>query len=176
MQKEQVMKKMIFITTLVLAAVFSAPVFAAEYATITKVQTNWENVQVPQTRQECTVTEVPIYGQSGNGEFNQQGAIVGGIVGGLLGNQVGKGSGKEAATGVGALAGAIIGGNRQGQRTIVGYNQQRQCNDVTFYETQERVRNYTIWYEWNGVQARSYTYNQYSVGDQIQVTISINAR
>jgi len=40
----------------------------------------------------------------------------------------------------------------------------------------QTLKNYLIWYEWNGVTGRSYTFNQYSVGDRIPVSISINAK
>jgi len=93
------------------------------YKTVTK--------NIPQTEQVCEQRQVPIYGQ---GEFDQDGAILGGIVGGIIGNQVGKGSGKEAATGVGALIGAIQGG--KGSQKIVGYQNVNQCYNKTTYTTQ----------------------------------------
>lgn len=48
---------------------------------------------------------------SGSGDRNVGGAIIGGIIGGVLGHQVGGGRGKDAATAVGAVAGAAIGSN-----------------------------------------------------------------
>ena len=37
------------------------------------------------------------------------------------------------------------------------------------------IKNYTIRYEWNGVRGKSFTYNNYRVGDRIPVSVSINA-
>ena len=166
------MKRLLATVAVLLA--FTATAQAAELATITKIETNWENVQVPQSRQQCIIKDVPIYGTT-QGRASTGDTVLGAVIGGALGNQVGGGSGKDAMTVLGAIVGADIANKRAGQRQIIGYESQRQCSDVLFYEDQQRVRNYTIWYDWNGVQGRSYTFNQYSVGDRIPVSISINA-
>ena len=93
------------------------------YKTVTK--------NIPSVEKICETKQVPIYGQ---GEFDQDGAILGGIVGGIIGNQVGKGSGKEVATGVGAMIGAIQGG--KGSQKIIGYQTVDQCYNKTTYTTQ----------------------------------------
>jgi len=170
------MKRLIQVIVTLCLASFAFSVSAqTQMATVIGVDTNYVQVYTNVPTTECQNVEVPIYGNTGNGQFSNDGAIIGGIVGGLLGNTVGKGSGKEAATGVGALAGAIIGGKRNQPRTIVGYKLEQQCRTVNTQQVENRIKNYTITYEWNGVQAQSYTYNQYSVGDRIPVTISINA-
>jgi len=153
----------------------ASTVQAAELATVIKIQTNWEQVQVPATRQKCIIQEVPIYGST-QGQASTGDTVLGAVIGGALGNQVGGGSGKDIATVLGAIVGADVANKRAGQRRqIIGYESQRQCSDVLFYEDQERVKNYTIWYDWNGIQGSSYTYNKYNVGDRIPVSISINA-
>ena len=170
------MKKLSLLITYFVVGAWAGAAYAAdELATITNVQPNYSTVyrNIPTTS--CQDVEVPIYGNTGNGQFSNDGAIIGGIVGGLLGNTVGNGSGKEAATGVGALAGAIIGGKRNQPRSVVGYKLSQQCHTVNRQQVENRIKNYTITYEWNGIQARSYTYNQYSIGDTVPVTISINA-
>lgn len=170
------MKKLIQIfVTLVFVSVAVSANAQTKLATIIGVDTNYVQVYTDVPTTECQNVEVPIYGNTGNGQFSNDGAIIGGIVGGLLGNTVGNGSGKEAATGVGALAGAIIGGKRNQPRSIVGYKLSQQCHTVNRQQVENRIKNYTITYEWNGIQARSYTYNQYSIGDTVPVTISINA-
>lgn len=142
-------------------------------ATITSIQPNYETVysNVPSTQ--CRDVEVPVFGQ-GNG-VNTEGAIIGGLLGGVVGNQFGGGSGKDAMTGIGAITGAIIGGN-SGNRVVTGYRVERQCTEVMTRQEQRQIRNYTITYQWNGVNGRSFTYNQYRVGDRIPVTVSINAQ
>lgn len=161
--------------SLLAAGVFSTSMatsaLAQELATITKIQPNYVTIQTPRVRTECTIVEVPIYGQA---QSDAAGAITGAIIGGALGNQIGNGSGKDVATGLGAILGAQIGGKRQGG--IVGYRQEEKCHNVRYHETGEELKNYTIWYEWNGVQGRSHTYNTYRVGDKIPVWVSINAK
>jgi uncharacterized protein YcfJ len=145
-----------------------------EYATITKVQPNYQNVSVPQHRTDCRIVEVPIYG--GRSQASTGDTIVGAIIGGAIGNQVGGGSGKDAATVLGAIIGADVANKKGGQERIIGYRQEQVCNNVTFYETQEQLKNYTITYEWNGMQGRTVSYNNYRVGDRIPVTVSIQAK
>jgi uncharacterized protein YcfJ len=168
------MKKLSLLITFFIVGAWTGAAYAAELATITKIETNWERVQVPQSRQQCVIKDVPIYGTT-QGRASTGDTVLGAVIGGALGNQVGGGSGKDAMTVLGAIVGADIANKRANQRQIIGYESQRQCSDVLFYEDQERVKNYTIWYDWNGVQGRSYTFNQYSVGDRIPVSISINA-
>jgi uncharacterized protein YcfJ len=168
------MKKLSLLITFFIVGAWTGAAYAAELATITKIETNWERVQVPQSRQQCVIKDVPIYGTT-QGRASTGDTVLGAVIGGALGNQVGGGSGKDAMTVLGAIVGADIANKRANQRQIIGYESQRQCSDVLFYEDQERVKNYTIWYDWNGVQGRSYTFNQYSVGDRIPISISINA-
>lgn len=161
------------LTTVAAIAFATTAVAQTEYATITKVKPNYQNVSVPQTRTKCQTVEVPIYGSSGQASTGD--TIVGAIIGGAIGNQVGGGSGKDAATVLGAIIGADVANKKGGQNQIVGYRQEQQCQDITFHETQERIKNFTITYEWNGVRGRTVTYNNYRVGDRIPVTVSINA-
>jgi uncharacterized protein YcfJ len=168
--KGNTMKKFILAAVGVFFAT-TATAQANEYATVTAVKPIYSTVSRPITEQQCNVVEVPIYGQ---GQMNQDGAIIGGIVGGLLGNTIGKGSGKTAATGVGAMAGAIIGG--KGDKQVVGYRQEQRCNNITRYEQSEELKYYKVQYEWNGVYGTTSMARPVSVGQQIPVTVSINAR
>ena len=141
-----------------------------DYATVTHVKPNYENVEVQKYRNNCQIVDVPIYGanQASTGD-----TVFGALIGGALGNQVGGGKGKDAMTILGAIVGADVANKRAGQSQIIGYQQEQQCNKVRFYETQERLKNYLITYEWNGTQATSYAQNQYRVGDRITVSVSI---
>ena len=102
--------------------------------------------------------------------------LMGAIIGGAIGDAVSGGKGDTTAAG--AVIGGIIGADRAGTRqeqVITGYRTERQCSEVMVREEQREIRNYTITYRWNGISAQSYTYNRYSVGDRIPVTVSINA-
>tara|TARA_B110000503_G_C6982098_1_gene343670 strand:- start:101 stop:604 length:504 start_codon:yes stop_codon:yes gene_type:complete len=143
----------------------------SDYATVIRVKPVYENVRVPTSRTQCNSVNVPVYGQE---RFDQGSAIVGGLIGGLIGNQFGKGEGKTAMTGIGAITGAIVGGKQE--TGIVGYRKETRCEDIIFYEEQERIKNYSITYEWNSIRQQGYTLNRYQVGDRIPVNISIQAK
>jgi uncharacterized protein YcfJ len=163
----------VFIIALFATLTATAAIAETRQATITSIQPNYETVYSNVPRTQCRDVEVPVFGQ-GNG-VNTEGAIIGGLLGGVVGNQFGGGSGNDAMTGIGAITGAIIGGN-SGNRVVTGYRVERQCTEVMVRQEQRQIRNYTITYQWNGVSGRSYTYNQYRVGDRIPVTVSINAQ
>ena len=130
----------------ILATLVSTPAFANKTRVYDVTQTVTK--KVPQTEQICQTVEVPIYGNSSS---DTGGAIVGGLIGGILGNQFGSGSGKEAATGVGAITGAII-GSGSGQKKIVGYRQENQCQNRTTYsyETNEVYSHSIVEFYYNG--------------------------
>lgn len=166
------MKKLLATVALVC---FATTAYAqSDYATITKVTPNYQNVSVPNHRTDCKIVEVPIYG--GTKQASTGDTVLGAVIGGAIGNQVGGGSGKDAATVLGAIIGADIANKKGGQQQIVGYRQEQVCQNVTFYETQEQLKNYTITYEWNGVRGQTVTYNNYRVGDRLPVTVSIQAK
>mgnify|MGYP001582885530 FL=1 len=156
---------------------FATSASAEEYATITDVRANYQIVDVPRHRTDCRVNQVPIYGNVQQGQSSTSNTIVGAIIGGAIGNQVGGGKGKDAATILGAIIGADV-ANKQanGSNQIIGYREEQTCNNVTFYDKQEEIKNYTIRYEWNGIKGRTVTYNNYRVGDRIPIHVSINAK
>jgi len=88
-----------------------------------------------QPQKSCTITEVPVYG---NSQGTAADAIAGAIIGGVLGNQVGKGKGKDAATIFGAILGAKVGETNGGEKVIVGYKQVEQCS-ITYVRVKESV-------------------------------------
>lgn len=159
----------------VAAICFATSAYAqTEYATITNVTPNYQNVSVPNHRTDCKLVEVPIYG--GRGQASTGDTVLGAVIGGAVGNQFGGGSGKDAMTVLGAIVGADIANKRGGQQQIVGYRQEQVCHNVTYYETQEEIKNYTITYKWNGIQGQTITYNNYRVGDRLPIEISIRAK
>lgn len=173
---EKTMNKLLATVAVMSTMVFASSASAEEYATVTSVKPNYQNVSVPRYRTDCQINQVPIYG-SVQGQASTGDTIVGAIIGGAIGNQVGGGSGKDAATVLGAIIGADIANKRpQQQQQIIGYREEQTCNNVTYYETQEEIKNYTIRYEWRGIQGSTRTYNNYRVGDRIPVEITVRAK
>ena len=174
---EKTMNKLLATVAVISTMSFATSASADEYATITAVKPNYQNVQVPRYRTDCRVNQVPIYGNVQNGQASTGDTIVGAIIGGAIGNQVGGGSGKDAATVLGAIIGADVANKRGSQsQEIVGYREEQTCKNVTYYETQEELKNYTIRYEWRGIQGSTRTYNNYRVGDRIPVEVTVRAK
>lgn len=172
-EKAKQMKNLLVTTAAAMIIAGSASA-QTKYATITNVQPNYQNTyqNVPTTQ--CNDVEVPVYGTvQGNGASS--GDVLGGmIIGGLLG---------KGATGndKGAAAGAVLGGmiaadNNRSRQVITGYRTERQCSEVMVRQQVRQIKNYQITYRWQGVTSRSYTYNNYNVGDRIPVTVSIVAQ
>lgn len=169
------MKKLLATTALLLAATQASA--ETRYATVTGVQPNYQTVYQNVPRTQCENVQVPVYGTVQGGGNAGEGALLGMIIGGAIGDVVS--GGKGDATAGGAIIGGIIGADRaqNGTRQVVtGYRTERQCTEVMVREEQREIRNYTVSYEWNGIRGSSYTYNRYSVGDRLPVTVSINAQ
>ena len=154
---------------------FAASANAQEYATITNVTPNYQTINTPTTQQVCNIVEVPVYGRAG-GQASTGDTLFGALIGGAIGNQFGGGSGKDAATVLGAIVGADVANKKGGQQQIIGYRQEQRCNNVTSYSTQQQIQNYTIRYEWRGIQGSTRTYNNYRVGDRIPVEVTVRAK
>lgn len=163
------MKQKILVLALLLG--LASPAFAQQtvVGTVTRVDVNsyMEQIRIP--KKECQLIEVPIYQE---GRQNPEGAIIGGIIGGVIGNQIGKGSGNDVATGVGAITGAIIGG--KGNQEIVGYRQVEKCYESYTVEHQEKIKNYTVFWSWNGFKGQFYSNRSYKTGDSVNLYVNIN--
>lgn len=171
------MKKLI--STSIIAAALATTAQAdtqRRYAEVTKVKPRYSQVQHVQPIRECYTVEVPVYGNVGNGSGASAGDVLGGMI---IGGLIGKGAtGKDN----GAAAGAVIGGmiaadnNRGGQQGIVGYKQEQRCETRNEYTTENKIKDYKVWFQWDGIVGSVYTYNSYSVGDRIPVSVSIVAQ
>ena len=171
------MNKLLATVAIIGSLSFAASANAQEYATITNVNPNYQNVSVPRYRTECRVNQVPIYGNVQGGQASTGDTILGAVIGGALGNQVGGGSGKDAATILGAIIGADVANKKsRTSQQIIGYREEQTCNNVTYYETQQELKNYTIRYEWNGIVGKTVTYNNYRVGDRLPIRVTIQAK
>ena len=127
------MNKLLATVAMIGSISFAASASADEYATITNVNPNYQNVSVPKYRTDCRVNQVPIYGSVKNGQASTGDTIVGAIIGGAIGNQFGNGDGKDAMTLFGALMGASLAHdeevkNGQGSRVVTV------CDVQTRYE------------------------------------------
>ena len=168
------MKKLL--ATIAILGFATAAHAETRYANVTQVQPNYQTVYMNVPRQECYDVEKPIYGTVHKNGDAATGALTGMIIGGLLGKGV---TGDDGGAAAGAVMGGIIGADKgskpRREQVITGYRTVRECSEVMVREQQREIKNYTITYRWNGITAQSYTFNRYSVGDRIPVTVSINA-
>jgi uncharacterized protein YcfJ len=171
------MKKFLIATSLVAATASPALAERQAMATITSVEPNYRTVYMNVPRQECYNVEVPVYGNVQREGNAAGGALTGMIIGGLIGKGA---TGKDDGAAVGAVIGGLIGADKgakpKNEQVVTGYRTERQCKEVMVREKQTEVKNYTIRYEWNGATGKSFTYNNYRVGDRIPVSVNINAK
>lgn len=164
------------LSTVALATLIGcAPAYAETFkATITKVEQNWayRDVSVPTTH--CQNVDVPIYGTVQGGGASGGDVLGGMILGALLGKGVG-GNDKGAAAGA-VLGGVIAADKNNSRQRIVGYKSEKQCQQVVSYQTERYLKNNKIYFTWNGINGSAHTYNNYNVGTQIPITISIQAK
>ena len=82
---------------------------------------------------------------------------------------------------VGNCLGAVLGGvisadKKRSKKVVTGYTTERQCQQVVSYETERYLKNNKIYFTWNGINGSAYTFNNYNIGTQIPITISIQAK
>ena len=165
------MKKILSILSLVAMGACATPA-AAETAIVVDVEPNWIEVVRTIPVESCDIAQVPIYenvqGQGASGLD----VVFGSIFGGLLGKAV---TDKDE----GVVAGAIIGGavaaeaGRAPQLRIVGYEDKEICTTRYVQRTESVPEDYTIQYDWNGYQGWGIVKDQYIVGDEIEVKVSV---
>jgi uncharacterized protein YcfJ len=79
------------------------------------------------------------------------GTVAGAVVGGVVGNQVGHRRNRAATTVAGTLLGAAIGRSVSRYRDEPRYvTEERRCELVDNYETEERLAGYRVKYRYNG--------------------------
>ena len=166
------MKKILSILSLVTMGACAAPA-AAEKAIITEVEPNWTQVTRNVPVETCNMAQVPIYEQvTGQGATGLD-VLFGALFGGLAGKAL---TDKDE----GAAAGAVIGGvvaaeaGRAPQLRIVGYENKEICTTRYVNRTESVVKDYTIYYEWQGQYGSSIVKQQYFVDDYVDVNVSIH--
>lgn len=166
---------------MVLAAVSSGSVYAADYVDTAKVVSSapiYERVSEP--RQECwneTVSSTGTVTKSAPvAEHSIGGALIGGLIGGVVGSQVGQGNGSTVATGAGAIAGAIIGdrvANKDAQQTtteqVPQTRDERHCRQVDNFR--DVIRGYNVTYRYNGRDISTRMSSQ--PGETVRIGISV---
>lgn len=158
------------------ASLIAFPAMAQTYnatATVTAVTPMYRDVSTPVTIQDCRQVQVPIYGQSGGGASG--GDILGGMI---LGGLLGKGAtGKDDGAAIGAILGGIVAAdNKQGNTVVTGYRNERQCSNVTTYETRQELTDYLITYQAFGVEQTANVTTMYNVGDSVPIRVTIQLR
>ena len=146
---------------------------AAEKAIITEVEPNWTQVTRNVPVETCNMAQVPIYENvQGQGATGLE-VLFGALFGGLAGKAI---TDKDE----GAAAGAVIGGvvaaeaGRAPQLRIVGYENKEICTTRYVNRTESVVKDYTIYYEWQGQYGSSIVKQQYFVDDYVDVNVSIH--
>jgi len=146
---------------------------AAEKAIITEVEPNWTQVTRNVPVETCNMAQVPVYENvQGQGATGLE-VLFGALFGGLAGKAI---TDKDE----GAAAGAVIGGvvaaeaGRAPQLRIVGYENKEICTTRYVNRTESVVKDYTIYYEWQGQYGSSIVKQQYFVDDYVDVNVSIH--
>jgi uncharacterized protein YcfJ len=166
------MKRILSILSLVAMGACATPA-AAEKAIITEVEPNWTQVTRNVPVETCNMAQVPIYDRvQGQGATGLE-VLFGALFGGLAGKAI---TDKDE----GAAAGAVIGGvvaaeaGRAPQLRIVGYENKEICTTRYVNRTESVVKDYTIYYEWQGQYGSSIVKQQYFVDDYVDVNVSIH--
>lgn len=166
------MKRILSILSLVAMGACAAPA-AAEKAIITEVEPNWTQVTRNVPIETCNMAQVPVYENvQGQGATGLE-VLFGALFGGLAGKAI---TDKDE----GAAAGAVIGGvvaaeaGRAPQLRIVGYENKEICTTRYVNRTESVVKDYTIYYEWQGQYGSSIVKQQYFVDDYVDVNVSIH--
>lgn len=155
-----------------------------DFARVVDVQPVYEDVSIPEPREECwdepvTYVSGPAYGPGyGYGQPRSPGAeIVGGIIGGVIGNQFGSGSGRAAATAAGVVLGASIAHENQNRRYYANaprYERtvsERRCALRETYRSERQLIGYDVTYDYNGTVGR--TFSEKQPGTEIRVRVAV---
>jgi len=137
------MKPIVILTALAVAS----PAYAGNVSNVSVVdRTKTVTETIPVTETVCNTVEVPIYETVKKQGNAAEGALAGMIIGGILGKGVtGKDDGAAAGAVIGGLIGADKGAKPKTEQRIVGYKQQRVCEDVqTYRDVTKQVYSHSI--------------------------------
>jgi uncharacterized protein YcfJ len=139
-------------------------------ARVTGVEPFYRTVETREPVERCHNVEVPVYGTARGGSSGD--VLAGALIGGAIGNQFGSGSGKDAMTVLGAILGADAAG-RQPRQVITGYATERVCEMVHQTRAAREVAGYVVSYRWNDLEGRTETTRRYSVGERIDIDVTL---
>lgn len=167
----------LFMSIVITMSMFASVAFAeTRYATITRVDPVYHNVNRDVSNRQCYDVNVPVYGTQHRQGNAAGGALGGMIIGGILGKGI---TGNSDGAAAGAVLGGIIGADQaqrgSNEQVVTGYRTERRCDNIVVQNQTREIKNYRITYQWSNIIATSYTYNQYRVGDRISVNVSIDA-
>lgn len=155
-----------------LLAMLSPAFLSAEsYSTVIKIKLKYQTKTITEPQRRCQNLEVPIYGILQTRGASSSDVLGSMIIASLLDGTV---SGIDRGAVIGGLMAADQG--QQIKRIIVGYRPERQCNLVQVNTEQSHIKNHRITYNCNGIRGKSYTYNNYRIGNQIPINVSISAK
>lgn len=171
------MKKILALLTLTGTITCATPASAeVVIASVTSSVPNaWTEVVTTVPVDVCNMQRIPIYKEvRGKGASGLE-VLAGTLFGGLLGKAV---TDKDE----GAVVGGIIGGvaaaeaGRATELEVVGYENKEICVTEFRKDSKSIVKNYLIQYEWNGYQGQAITRDQYFVGDDVEVRLSLTLK
>ena len=145
---------------------------AAEKAIITEVEPNWTQVTRNVPVETCNMAQVPVYENvQGQGATGLE-VLFGALFGGLAGKAI---TDKDEGAATGAVIGGVVAAEagRAPQVRIVGYEEKEICTTRYVQRTESVPKDYTIQYDWNGYQGWGIVDDQYEVGDEIEVNVSV---
>ena len=146
---------------------------AKTYATIINITPNYFVTKTFIKKKSCHIINKPIYRKSSVSGANGGDILTGIILGGLIGKGL---TGKDKGAAAGAVLGGVIASDHVNVRTsVIGYRKKRKCRIINVPQRTKRIKNYKIDYEWNGIFGSSYTHNNYSLGQNIPISVKINA-
>lgn len=157
------------ITTLQTGSLFASEL----YATVTQVEPNYETIVQYTPVKICKEEQVPVYGNSSQGQSDAGNVLLGMILGGVSGKVI---TGEDGGAAVGAIAGGLIGANNNTSRRIVGYQTVQSCSMENMQSDSTKIKNYKITYNFYGATGTSYSYNSYNLGDNIPVYVNVTAK
>lgn len=145
-------------------------------ALVTNVKPLESTVVDTSYRSVCRTVQVPVYEtRRRNNNASTGDVALGAVIGGAIGNQFGGGSGKDAMTVLGAIIGADVARNNSSTYQVQnGYRNEQDCYQEPVSNMRTISNGYAVRYEWNGLRGEIITNRQYSVGDTIPVTVTIN--
>ena len=166
------------ILTAAITSLATGPLFASELnAIVTQVEPNYETITEYTPVKICREEQVPIYGNNTQGQSDAGNVLLGMILGGVSGKII---TGEDGGAAVGAIAGGLIGANNNNNNsstgTIVGYRTVQSCSTENRQTSSTELRNYKITYNFYGAIGSSYSYNNYNLGDNIPVHVSVTAK